>query len=97
MSKRVRGFHRRTDSNHTLILDAFRQMGCSVADLRLVGKGCPDAIIGYRGRDRFVEVKPIGKKPNSTQEAFYSAWKGARPVVVRTVEDVAALVGMWLY
>lgn len=96
MAKRVRGFHRRTDANHKLILNAFRQMGCSVGDLRLVGKGMPDAIIGYRGRDRLVEVKPVGKNPNPLQEAFYAAWKGTPPVVVRTIEDVAALVGMWL-
>jgi len=96
MSKRVRGFHRRTDANHKEVLNAFRQLGCSVVDLRLVGKGCPDALVGYRGRDRLIEIKRPGKDPSADQERFYGLWKGAAPVVVRTVEDVSRLVRLWL-
>ena len=96
MSRRTSGFARQADSNHAEILDAFRQMGCSVVDLRLQGGGVPDTLVGFRGRDRMVEVKPPGKSPTANQESFYAAWRGARPLVIHSVEEAAQAVRMWL-
>jgi len=96
MSRRTSGFARQADNNHAVIVAAFKQMGVSIVDLRLKGGGCPDLLAGFRGRDRLVEIKRPGKAPNATQEAFCAAWKGAAPVVVRTVEDCAQLVRLWL-
>jgi len=99
--KRVRGFNRRTDVNHVAIKAAFQDFGCSVTDLRLVGKGCADLLIGYRGIDHQVEVKkPRGPKAKAedrkpTQVTYAATWKGQPPALVRTVEDVEQLVNSW--
>jgi len=99
--KRTSGYRRRADVNHVEILDAFRRLGCTVTDLRLVGRGCPDALIGYRGIDHQVEVKkPRGPKAKAddrkpTQVTYAATWKGQPPAIVRTVEDVEQLVNQW--
>lgn len=96
MRRRTSGFARQSDANHSEILNAFRQLGCSVQDTRLVGGGFGDAVVGYLGRDRQVEVKQPGKRPTANQEAFYKAWKGATPLVIHSVDEAAQAVRMWL-
>ena len=96
MSRRTSGFARQADSNHAVIVAAFKQMGVSVVDMRLVGKGACDLLCGYLGRDRMVEVKPPGKSPTANQEAFYKAWRGARPLVIHSIEEAAQAVRLWL-
>ncbi len=93
MGRRTTGYARRADTNHVEIVAAFKQFNASVTDLRLVGHGTPDLLIGFQGRDRQVEVKTAKGKVRAGQDAYAEAWKGCRPVVVRSIEDVIALVG----
>ncbi len=48
---------RRTDSNQREIINALRAIGCSVQDLSQVGKGTPDIICGFRGKNFLLEIK----------------------------------------
>ena len=86
----------RTDGNHAEIREAFRQLGCSVADTSRLGDGFPDLLVGYRRRNLLVEVKDGSKSPSrrklSDDEAkFHAEWRG-QVAVVETVDDVARLI-----
>ena len=94
----------RKDGNHHAIVRAFEQAGASVLDLSGVGGGCPDILIGLPAPggavDLLVEIKlPIGNRGgtahsdlNQLQRAFHARWRGRRPLVVRTVEEVELLI-----
>jgi hypothetical protein len=83
----------RVDANHKDIADAFRKMGCSFLSLAPLGKGAPDAAIGYGGLTVLVEIKD-GAKPKSAQKltpdqkAFWDTWKGG----VRLVNGMDAAI-----
>ena len=90
-------FRRRTDSNHAEIVRALKQIGCSVLDLSAVGAGCPDILIGYRGRNVLVEIKrwghidkPQGRHERETaerQKRFRDGWNGLPVAVVDSIEQ----------
>ena len=90
----------RADENHVAICQAFRGCGATVLDLRLVGGGCPDILIGVDGYSVLVEIKaPAGPKGGTShrnlsdvQLEWRGRWRGESPHVVRTVEDVVGLV-----
>ena len=45
------------DANHGDIVEALRGIGCSVLSLAPLGKGAPDLLVGYWGRNTILEVK----------------------------------------
>lgn len=77
---------KRIDNNQTLIVKALRDMGCSVLILSDIGKGCPDIMIGYRGKNYLVEIKN-GKRPPSAQALtpaeilFFERWMGQVDII----------------
>lgn len=103
MSRRFRA-HRK-DASHKAVVAAFEAHGCSVNVIEQAKTGCPDLVVGYLGVDHGVEVKPTKEQagkdwrrdtvPRESQLAFHARWRGAPIHVVRTVEDVVALVAMW--
>lgn len=81
----------KVDRNQPEIVRAFRQIGASVQILSAVGKGCPDTIIGFRGRNIFVEIKDGSKSPSeqkltADQEHWHANWAGQR-CVANSIED----------
>ena len=87
----------RVDLNQSLIVAAFRAHGCIVAHTHTVGKGFPDIVVGHKpsGRSVMVEIKD-GAKANLTgpETLFHQAW-GGLVEIVRSVDDVSALVSKW--
>jgi hypothetical protein len=86
----------KADDNQPEIVKAFRSLGATVQHLHMVGKGCPDILVGYRGVNLLVEIKD-GSKPPSQRKltpdevAFFESWKG-QVSIVETVNDVTALL-----
>lgn len=82
----------RVDENQPEIVAAYKRMGCSVKHVHTL-KGFVDLVVGISGHTALVEVKD-GTKPPSAQKLtpaefeFHEGWKGAAPVVVRSVRDV---------
>jgi Holliday junction resolvase len=82
---------KRTDANQTEIVQAFRDIGCSVFILSAVGKGCPDILVGYRKFNFLFEIKD-GKKSKSArkltecEDKFIEAWKG-QVAIINSVDD----------
>lgn len=74
------------DANQPEIVAALRKIGCTVQILSSVGKGCPDILVGYRGRNFLLEIKD-GAKPVSAQKLtpdqieWHDLWNGQVNVV----------------
>ena len=89
-------FARHQDSNHRPIVNALRAMGATVEAIQ-GATGTPDLLVGIYGLTELVEVKPdVGesrrRNPRETQVEWAERWRGRKPVVVRTLDDCAALV-----
>lgn len=74
------------DANQPEIVETFRAMGCSVVSAAPMGKGFPDLIVGYRGRNYLIEVKDGSKPPSKRkltpdQEDFHRDWRGRIHVI----------------
>jgi len=83
----MRHLTHRSDANQQGIIKMLREFGATVVDLQNVGNGCPDLLVGYRGRTFLVEVKSEIGKLNKRQEAFHKSWRGDKILVVRSPMD----------
>jgi hypothetical protein len=81
----------KVDANHAEIVKALRQFGVSVVSLAAVGRGCPDLLCGYHGRNVLLEVKDGKKRLLPHQGEWQDQWQG--PVVtVRSVDEAIQAV-----
>ena len=81
----------RVDENQAEIVAALRQIGASVQSLASVGCGCPDLLIGLRGRNCLLEIKnpkqdASHRRLTPDEEGFLKCWRGQYAVVM-TVEQ----------
>lgn len=76
------------------IVKFLRQIGASVQVLSAVGKGCPDLLVGWHGRNTLLECKTERDKLNEVQKTWHSKWNG-QVAIVRTPEEaqLAVIVG----
>jgi len=82
----------RVDANQAEIVAALRQVGASVQPLHMVGRGCPDIVVGFRRANVFMEIKsPCGKLTQDERE-WIRAWRG-EVVIVRSPEDALRAIG----
>ena len=94
----------KVDKGHPEIVDALRAVGATVQSLAAVGVGCPDLLVGYAGRVVLMEVKSPkgpdggcsedGQKLQPSQVKWAKWWKGPAPLVVRSVDDALAALGV---
>jgi hypothetical protein len=85
---------RRTDNNQSAIIQALRDIGCSVQDLSQLGRGCPDLLIGFRMRNFLLEIKNCedhAPRLTDCEERWIKAWAG-QVAVVTNVADAIAIV-----
>lgn len=85
----------RTDANQRQIIEVLRAQGCSVQPLHMVGSGCPDAIVGYRGLNFLIEIKDGNKSASrrrltEDEAQWHSTWKGQ----VHTINSVEEAIGL---
>lgn len=86
------------DGNQNEIVDALRQIPkCNVLILSMVGGGCPDVAVGYRGRNVFFEIKDPSKPPSKQrltpdQVKWHSDWPG-EVYVIRTIDEALEVLG----
>ena len=75
------------DANHQEIVAALQQLGATVQDLSQVAKGCPDILVGWRGVNYLMEIKPSRKRNykdgglNSKQVKWHEKWRGQKAVI----------------
>lgn len=82
----------RADPNQPEIVQALRDVGASVIHLHMVGRGCPDILVGFRGHNTLMEIKTEKGKLNKKQEEFFVAWFG-KCHVVRTIDEALEVIG----
>jgi hypothetical protein len=86
----------RVDNNQTGIVAALKKIGASVQLLHTVGGGCPDLLVGFRGRNTLLEIKdgektPSAQKLTAAQVVFARSWQG-QVAVVTSIDDAIAVV-----
>lgn len=87
----------RTDANQTAVVQALRNMGCSVAITSGAGNGLPDIIVGVHGVNLLIEIKdsekvPSAKKLTPAEQYFVDNWKGLAVKIVETPEEAVNYV-----
>jgi len=83
----------RVDANQLEIVSALRSAGAMVSHLHNVGDGCPDLLVGFRGRNFLLEVKTGSGKLNRTQQDWHLLWKGQVAVVRDSIEALSVIFG----
>jgi len=81
--------HRRNpkrDANEREIIDALKQIGCTVKQLSATG--LPDLLVGYRGKNYLIEVKQSNGKLTDDQVEFHASWFGRIDVVMNVDEAI---------
>ena len=78
----------RIDANHGAVVEALLSVqGVSVHSLAGVGCGCPDLLVGAKGKTYLVEVKDGEKCPSRRtltpdQKTWIKAWTGSAVVIL---------------
>ena len=61
---------KKIDANQPLIVQCLRDCGATVVSTATVGKGFPDLIVGYGGRNFLFEIKTEKGKLHQVQQDF---------------------------
>jgi hypothetical protein len=84
----------RKDKNQDEIVEALEDVGASVCKATQLGGGAPDLLVGFRGRNYFIEVKnpDTGYDLSPKQERWHADWRG-HVYVARTVDEALTAIG----
>lgn len=87
----------KVDRNQREIVAALRQIGASVQPLHMVGKGCPDLLVGYQGNTYLYEIKD-GQKPPSKRKLtpdeikWIGDWQGDPVYIIKDIYDAIEVI-----
>ena len=87
-------YKKRVDENQKTIVHTFIALGASVLNLSTVGRGCPDLLIGYRGKSVLVEVKAPKGTFTDPQIKFMQEWRGGAVSRIDSVDAAIRLIKM---
>jgi Holliday junction resolvase len=87
----------RVDVNQAEIVNDLRSIGASVLSMASIGRGCPDLLVGFGGRNYLFEVKDPKKPPSRRllrpeQVNWHACWSG-HVCVVETFADCLRALG----
>jgi hypothetical protein len=85
---------KRVDANQAVIIAGLREFGASVQCLHTIGKGCPDILVGFRGRNYPMEIKYGNARLTPAEQEWRNNWKGDC-YVIRTIEEAIDLLN-WI-
>lgn len=81
----------KVDQNQRNIVECLRKYGCSVQHLHKIGQGCPDILIGYKGKNILIEIKHSTGKHTAQQVIWHAEWKG-QVATVNSLEKAIEVV-----
>ncbi len=84
------------DDNQAGIVKALRLAGASVQILASVGKGCPDLLVGFAGKNLLLEAKDGDKSPSRRkltpdQNNWHANWRGSVHIINNEREALRAI------
>lgn len=87
----------RIDANQPEIIHGLRTIGATVQPLHSVGKGCPDILVGWRGKNFLIEIKdgrkpPSGRTMTADQIDWHGTWAG-QVSVANSLDEALRVVG----
>jgi hypothetical protein len=82
---------KRVDSNQASVVQALRDSGCTVQCLHMVGRGCPDLLVGYKGMNLLLEVKVGDAKLTDDEKKWHESWAG-EVIITRTPGHAVQIV-----
>jgi len=81
----------KVDRNQAEIVEFLRSKGATVFCSHQIGKGFPDLVVGYKGKNFLIEVKNTKGKLTPKEKEFLSFWKG-KIHVVSSIEETEKLL-----
>ena len=84
---------KRADENQFEIIQKLRSIGVSVQMIHTVGFGCPDAILGWLGKNYLIEIKTDDGKLDPYQKKWHDLWKG-QVAVIHSWEEAFNVLGI---
>lgn len=81
------------DSNHDYLVALFEEKGASFQTTAMVGRGCPDGYVGYRGYTIPVEFKTDTGQVRESQKEWQENFN-SQAYVVRNNYDVDYLLAI---
>ena len=87
---------KKTDSNQKAIVSDLRRFGASVAITSMVGKGFPDIVVGFRGKNYLFEIKDENKPPSARkltpdEAKFHLMWCGDI-YIIKNINEVKEIM-----
>lgn len=85
-------YAKKADVNQREIVQALRQAGASVQPIYRLGRGVPDILCGFRGKNFLLEIKN-GRNTLTPDEALWlDSWRG-QAAIVRTIDEALEAIG----
>ena len=84
-------YHAQVDANQAEVVAQLRQIGASVQSIATVGGGCPDLLVGYRGRTYTFEVKSGKAKLNDKEREWHRDWRGQVTTIYNAQEAMIVI------
>ena len=91
-------YAKRTDENHKAVVDELRAAlpEATVFDASGAGRGFPDLVVGWRGRNYLFEIKngsqvPSRRRLTAAQGGMHGNWQGQVAIVHSAAEILAAM------
>ncbi|MDJ0728128.1 MAG: hypothetical protein QNJ38_23775 [Prochloraceae cyanobacterium] len=97
MSKKLSPIVRRVDLNQKQIVKELREYGATVAHTHIIGKGFPDIVVGYSGKNYFFEIKNPGKKLTEKESVWIDSWRGQVNVIETSQQAIQIIEKQWLH
>ena len=92
------GYAKRTDGNHKGLVEGLRAAlpEASVFDASGAGRGFPDLVVGWRGRNWLFEVKdgsrvPSRRRLTAAQVRLHSSWQG-QVAIVHSADEILEIL-----
>lgn len=87
------------DVNQAEIVAGLREIGATVTSLASLGRGVPDLLVGHRGRNYLLEVKPPGgvrgglsrQTLTEAERDWHRTWRGQRAIVTSIDQALYAI------
>ena len=83
----------KVDVNQPALVEQIRDLGYTVQHLHTLGKGCPDIMVGGKGKNYLFEIKnpEYDGKLTADEQEWHDMWKG-QVDIAETLEDILEVV-----